>query len=116
MREVGPVEVEPVGRKGGDTAVERVCASLPAARLQATDWSASVIFSGGPGWASFGLFAVCFLGGGAARAGAWIVWTERDREQRLNWVAANSRFLIFPWVRIKNLASKALSLAAQRIR
>ncbi len=47
---------------------------------------------------------------------AWIGWTERDREQRLNWVVANSRFLIFPWVRVRNLASKALSLAAQRIR
>lgn len=47
---------------------------------------------------------------------AWIGWTERDRAQRLNWVVANTRFLVFPWVRIKNLASKALSLAAGRIR
>lgn len=47
---------------------------------------------------------------------AWIGWTERDRAQRLNWVVANTRFLIFPWVRIRNLASKALSLAAHRIR
>lgn len=46
----------------------------------------------------------------------WIGWTERDRAQRLNWVVANTRFLIFPWVRVRNLASKALSLAAQRIR
>jgi Domain of unknown function (DUF4338) len=46
----------------------------------------------------------------------WIGWTERDRAQRLNWVVANTRFLIFPWVRVKNLASKALSLAAGRIR
>ena len=47
---------------------------------------------------------------------AWIGWTERDRAQRLNWVVSNTRFLVFPWVRIKNLASKALSLAARRIR
>lgn len=46
---------------------------------------------------------------------AWIGWTERDRAQRLNWVIANTRFLVFPWVRVKNLASKALSLAAKRI-
>ena len=45
----------------------------------------------------------------------WIGWTERDRAQRLNKVVANTRFLIFPWVRIRNLASKALGLAAQRI-
>jgi len=46
----------------------------------------------------------------------WIGWTEQDRAQRLNWVVSNTRFLIFPWVRIRNLASKALSLAAGRIR
>jgi len=46
----------------------------------------------------------------------WIGWTEQDRVQRLNWVVANTRFLLFPWVRIRNLASKALSLAAGRIR
>lgn len=45
----------------------------------------------------------------------WIGWTERDRAQRLNWVVANTRFLIFPWVRVRNLASTALSLAAGRI-
>jgi len=46
----------------------------------------------------------------------WIGWTERDRAQRLNWVLTNTRYLIFPWVQIRNLASKALSLAAGRIR
>jgi hypothetical protein len=46
----------------------------------------------------------------------WIGWTQRDRALRLNWVVANTRFLIFPWVSIKNLASTALSLAAKRIR
>jgi hypothetical protein len=46
----------------------------------------------------------------------WIGWRERDRAQRLNWVVANTRFLLFPWVRVKNLASTALSLVARRIR
>ena len=45
----------------------------------------------------------------------WIGWSEHDRAQRLNWVVANTRFLIFPWVRVRNLASTALSLAARRI-
>jgi len=45
----------------------------------------------------------------------WIGWSERDRAQRLNWVVANTRFLIFPWVRVRNLASTALSLATGRI-
>jgi hypothetical protein len=62
----------------------------------------------------------CLLFAAAAWALAerdrWIGWSAQDRAQRLNWVTANTRFLLFPWVQIKNLASKALSLAAQRIR
>lgn len=46
----------------------------------------------------------------------WIGWTQRDRELRLNLLVANTRFLIFPWAHIKNLASTALSLSAKRIR
>src|SRR3990172_2386010 len=50
-----------------------------------------------------------------AERDAWIGWSETDRAQRLNWVLNNTRFLVFPWVRVNNLASKALSLAVQRI-
>jgi len=46
---------------------------------------------------------------------AWIGWTENDRKARLSLIVNNSRFLIFPWVHIKNLASKALSLVAKQI-
>ena len=45
----------------------------------------------------------------------WIGWTLADRKVRLNLIVNNSRFLIFPWVHIKNLASKALSLAYKQI-
>jgi Domain of unknown function (DUF4338) len=47
---------------------------------------------------------------------AWIGWSRRDRAERLHLVVGNTRFLLFPWLRLKNLASKALSLTAQRIR
>lgn len=46
----------------------------------------------------------------------WIGWSEVNRSLHLNLLLNNTRFLIFPWVRIKNLASKALSLAAKRVR
>jgi len=46
----------------------------------------------------------------------WIGWTERDRSQRLVYVLNNSRFLLFPWVRIRNLASYALGRAVRRVR
>ena len=45
----------------------------------------------------------------------WIGWTVDDRKVRLNLIINNSRYLIFPWVHIRNLASKALSLAAKQI-
>ena len=51
-----------------------------------------------------------------AKRDAWIGWNARDRAERLHLVVGNTRFLLFPWVRLKNLASKALALAAQRIR
>ena len=45
----------------------------------------------------------------------WIGWQVHDKQQRLHLIINNSRYLIFPWVRVKNLASKALSLAAKQI-
>ncbi|MHB8127258.1 MAG: Druantia anti-phage system protein DruA [Desulfitobacteriaceae bacterium] len=45
----------------------------------------------------------------------WIGWSEKRRHQRLTFVANNSRFLILPYIRIKNLASKILSLNVKRL-
>ncbi len=45
----------------------------------------------------------------------WIGWNDRWREQRLERVVCNSRFLILPWVRVHNLASHVLSLVVFRL-
>ena len=45
----------------------------------------------------------------------WIGWNDQQREKHLPLVINNTRFLLFPWVQVKNLASKALSLAARRV-
>lgn len=45
----------------------------------------------------------------------WIGWTKEDRKIRLHLIVNNSRLLIFPWVHIRNLASKVLSLAVKQI-
>ncbi|MDD4434253.1 MAG: DUF4338 domain-containing protein [Parabacteroides sp.] len=45
----------------------------------------------------------------------WIGWTVQDKKQRLHLIVNNSRFLILPWVRVKNLASKVLSLAIKQL-
>ena len=45
----------------------------------------------------------------------FIGWDEAARRKRLDRVLGNPRFLILPWVRVGNLASKALSLATRRL-
>ena len=61
----------------------------------------------------------CLLFEAAARElparDAWIGWDGRDRERRLHLAVSNSRFLILPWVRVPNLASRALSMAVRRL-
>ena len=45
----------------------------------------------------------------------WIGWTDAQRKLNLQKIVNNSRFLIFPWVEVKNLASSVLSLAVKTI-
>ena len=45
----------------------------------------------------------------------WIGWEATCREAHLARVLNNARFLILPWVQVKNLASKVLSLAAPQV-
>jgi hypothetical protein len=47
---------------------------------------------------------------------AWIGWDDATRARRLPRVINQSRFLILPWVRVKNLASTILAQLARRIR
>ncbi len=46
---------------------------------------------------------------------AWIGWRAQDRAKRLELVVNNSRFIVFPWVEVKFLASKALSTALRQL-
>ena len=45
----------------------------------------------------------------------WIGWSDRQRNRNLQKVISNSRFLIFPWVKVKNLASSVLALAVRTV-
>ena len=62
----------------------------------------------------------CLMFAGAARAlrarDQWIGWTERQRLRNLAWVINNSRFLIFPWVQVKNLGSHILGQVIRRVK
>lgn len=45
----------------------------------------------------------------------WIGWRSDQQWKRLKYIANNQRFLILPWIRIKNLASRILGLSIRRI-
>jgi hypothetical protein len=62
----------------------------------------------------------CALFSGAAKSigerDRWIGWTENQRLRNLSWIINNTRFLIFPWVKVKNLASHVLGKFSRYIR
>jgi Domain of unknown function (DUF4338) len=45
----------------------------------------------------------------------WIGWNQEQREQNLQLVVNNGRFLIPPWVHVRGLASKILSQCARQL-
>jgi hypothetical protein len=46
---------------------------------------------------------------------AWIGWSPGERRRNLQYVVSNGRFLVLPWVWVRGLASKVLSLAARQL-
>lgn len=45
----------------------------------------------------------------------FIGWTAEQRQSRLHLIVNQTRFLILPWVRCQNLATKSLALVARRL-
>jgi len=45
----------------------------------------------------------------------WIRWNTKQRENSLHLIVNNARFLLLPWVKSQNLASKVLAMAATRL-
>src|SRR5439155_23068576 len=66
-----------------------------------------------------GWLGVLALSAGAGRVGtreAWSGWDTEGREEKLNQVVDNSRFLILPHVNVPHLASHVLGLALRQLR
>jgi hypothetical protein len=61
----------------------------------------------------------CMAFGGAAwkvePRDRWIGWSTEQRKNNLRYVVNNTRYLLFPWIKVKNLASRLLALAAKRL-
>jgi len=62
-----------------------------------------------------GLFGYAASAWRLAARDRWIGWDDAEREAGLGGIVGQVRFLILPWVRCRNLASRLLSLSAARL-
>ncbi len=62
-----------------------------------------------------GCLSFCFAVNSLACRDRWIGWTVNARRRRLHLIVNNNRFLIFPWVEVKCLASKVLAILSRQI-
>jgi hypothetical protein len=113
--EIGPIRVELVnGRERGTLWTEYVSRFHYLGYKKPFGCSLSYFIE-----SPHGLLG-CLLFQGAAKAlrvrDEWIGWTKGQRLRNLPWVINNSRFLIFPWVKVKNLGSHTLGQVLRRIR
>ncbi len=74
-----------------------------------------LVYASRPEWAVVGCVQFSSPAWRMAARDAWIGWDDLTRQRHLQRVVSNSRFLILPWVRVKNLASVVLSLALRRL-
>ena len=63
----------------------------------------------------FALLGFCAAAWKVACRDAFIGWSDEERKNHLHRAVNNSRFLILPWVKARNLASRILSMAARRL-
>lgn len=79
---------------------------LPGAQLR------YLLFGGGLLLGALGFGAAAWK---VAPRDTFIGWTPEQRQARLHLVVNNARFLLLPWVTVKNLASSVLAQAAKQI-
>jgi len=116
VRDVAPVEVRPVTERGEMRLWNGYVQRYHVLGYRRPFGAHQRYFVMGAGGRRLGCLLFASSAWALAERDRWIGWTERDRAQRLNWVVANTRFLLFPWVKVRNLASTVLSLVTRRIR
>jgi len=79
---------------------------MAGAQLRYLIWSGNWLVGG------LGFGAAAWM---VAARDRWIGWSDSQREQRLEWVVNNSRFLLLPWVRRRNLGSWVLGRVARQL-
>jgi hypothetical protein len=113
-RAVTPLEFRPVDTPGDSSLwnelIERYhylkYKPLPGAQMR------YLLFHGSYLLAALGFSAAAWK---VAPRDLFIGWDDRQRRRNLHRIVNNSRFLILPWVKVRNLASCILAAAAKRL-
>ena len=82
------------------------CKPMAGAQLRYLVWSGDWLLGG------LGFGAAAWM---VAARDRWIGWSASQREQRLEWVVNNSRFLLLPWVECRNWGSWVLGRVARQL-
>jgi hypothetical protein len=114
--EVAPVTVEPVSEGASIRLWNEYLARYHRLGYRRPYGAHQRYFIMGGGGRRLGCLMFAASAWALAERDRWIGWSSRERALRLHLVVANTRFLLFPWVCVRNLASRALSLVARRIR
>jgi hypothetical protein len=117
VRDVAPVWVEPVV-EGADRRLFRELVGRYHYLGHAVPYGAHVrylIYASRPERGVVGCLQFSSAAWRMAARDRWIGWSEEARRRNLVRVVSNSRFLVLPWVRVRNLASTILALALRRL-
>ncbi len=79
---------------------------LPGAQIR------YLVFTGGDLIAALGFGAAAWK---VAPRDKFIGWTAAQRERNLHLIVNNARFLILPWITVRNLASRLLAVVANQL-
>jgi len=114
LKTIAPVEIIPViSKEDRELWNEYIEHHHPLGYKRPVGYAIRYFIRGG------GNYLGCILLSGAARALAsrddWIGWSTKQRLANLPWIINNTRYLIFPWVKVPNLASHVLGQLVRRV-
>jgi hypothetical protein len=116
LKELGPIELVPV--RGGQSPESRLWKAMVAGHHYAgyqplVGAQLRYLIRCRQGW--LGALGFSAAARQVAARDQFIGWNARARRVHREEVVANSRFLLLPWVQVKNLATKVLALAVKRL-
>jgi len=96
VREMAPLQLEPVGGKQAIRLWNEYVARYHPLGYRRPFGAHQRYFLVGRGERRLGCLLFAAAAWALAERDRWIGWSQQDRAQRLNWVVGNTRFILFP--------------------